>query len=134
MIASVTAFFSSACFFSPFHSGACCVERTTASTFFGSRPSYSIVTWLFASGRIPEMTPLRRTSACRSTRRCERLIGSGMSRSVSPHAKPNIMPWSPAPCAFFDLRTTPRAMSADCSCRRLITPQPLPSKPIAASS
>ena len=38
-----------------------------------------------------------RTSASRLQIRCASMIGSGISSSVSTHANPNIIPWSPAP-------------------------------------
>ena len=69
------------------------------------------------------------------------MIVSGISSGVSLQAKPIIMPWSPAPIAFdlvvghlaFALlpapRSTPCAMSRDCSLIDTITPQVSASKP-----
>ncbi len=59
------------------------------------------------------MMPCSRTSAWRSTRRCESWIGSGIRASVSRQAKPNIMPWSPAPSSPLSASSTPMAMSVD---------------------
>ena len=67
-------------------------------------------------------------------------IGSGIRSGVSSQAKPNIMPWSPAPWALswssplLPVRTssdlvTPTLMSGDCSSIETMTPQVLPSKP-----
>ncbi len=53
--------------------GACCVESTTVSIASGLPcAAYFIVTCDFASGRSHASLPLRRTSACFSTSRCER--------------------------------------------------------------
>ena len=46
------------------------------------------------------------------------MMGKGINSSVSRHANPNIMPWSPAPPV-----STPRAMSVDCSWIAVSTPQ-----------
>jgi len=137
MIFAITCFLSAACLAVPFHAGSCCVESTTVSMRTGLRPSYSTVTWLFASGRRPLIRFFSRTSACRLTSWWARSIGSGMSEGVSRHAKPNIMPWSPAPCSFAlpsCFSFTPRAMSGDCLPMATETPQLLPSKPFRASS
>ncbi len=70
-------------------------------------------------------------------------MGSGISSSVSRHAKPNIMPWSPAPsvssssceCPSRSSKacSTPMAMSADCSWIAVMTPHVSPSSPNLAS-
>src|SRR3989344_2827519 len=39
------------------------------------------------------------------------MIGNGMSSGVSLHAKPYIIPWSPAPCSLLAPSSTPCAMS-----------------------
>ena len=67
-------------------------------------------------------------------------IGSGINSSVSLQAKPNIIPWSPAPTFSIsssvcspDLlskpSSTPIAMSPDCSSIAVITAQVLQSNP-----
>ncbi len=70
-------------------------------------------------------------------------IGSGISSSVSRQAKPNIIPWSPAPrwsstswecpsrCSVAS--STPRAISGDCSWIAVSTPHVSPSSPNLAS-
>ena len=73
-------------------SGACCVETTTVSTRIGVKPSYSMVTWLLASGRSQGIVPSWRSSVIRLMIRCASAIGSGISSSVSLQAKPNIIP------------------------------------------
>ena len=98
----------------PDHLGPCWVESTTVWTRLGVAPTYSTVTWLLASGRSCSMVCASRTLACDSTRRCESWIGSGISASVSLQAKPNIMPWSPAPSSPLSPVSTPIAMSTDC--------------------
>jgi hypothetical protein len=55
------------------------------------------------------------------------MIGSGISSGVSSHAKPNIIPESPAPPT-----STPCAMSGDCSSMLLMIPQVSASKPYFA--
>jgi hypothetical protein len=54
--------------------------------------------------------------------RCASAIGRGISSGVSRHAKPNIIPWSPAPWSCTSplprvsmASSTPRLMSGDCS-------------------
>ena len=64
-------------------SGACCVESTTASIATGLPSSYSTVTWLLASGRSHFSLPFLRSSACFFTSRWARVIGTGISSSVS---------------------------------------------------
>ena len=49
-------------------------------------PSYSMVTWLFASGRRYFTLPVERRRACSSTKRWLRKIGSGISSGVSSQA------------------------------------------------
>ena len=88
-------------------------------------------------------TPALRTSARRLASRCAIAIGSGISSSVSRHAKPNIMPWSPAPSVSrssaewpsrcSSASSTPRAMSGDCSWIAVMTPHVSPSRPNLAS-
>ena len=68
---------------------------------------YSTVTWLLASGR----SELQLAAACAARRGSRRGGGPGRSAAasascVSSQAKPNIMPWSPAPPT-----STPMAMS-----------------------
>ena len=70
-------------------------------------------------------SPLWRSSAWFSTRRWARSIGSGIRVLVSSQAKPNIMPWSPAPPM-----STPMAMSPDCGCRWQSTWQVSAAKPM----
>ena len=63
--------------------------------------------------------------------RCARAIGSGISSGVSRQAKPNIIPWSPAPSSNADAASsrtssaasTPWAMSGDCSLTEISVPQ-----------
>jgi hypothetical protein len=73
---------------------------------------------------------------------CASQIGIGMRSSVSSHAYPNIIPWSPAPTSSYVspvpvfcsiALSTPIAMSGDCSSSDTITPQVAPSMPNAAS-
>ena len=69
-------------------------------------------------------------------------MGSGMSSGVSSQAKPNIMPWSPAPLSsalspaslLSSDWSTPRAMSALCSSMFVMTAQVSQSKPYFARS
>ena len=63
--------------------GACCVETTTVSTRMGLLPSYSIVTWLFESGRSQSTSFFCRASVSLFRIRCDREIGSGISSGVS---------------------------------------------------
>ncbi len=69
-------------------------------------------------------------------------MGIGISSSVSSQANPIIIPWSPAPvassgsvspCLASADRSTPRAMSGDCSWIATITPHVAPSIPNVAS-
>ena len=120
-------------------SGACCEETTTVLSRTGRRPSYSMVTWVLPSGRRYGMVPSLRTAERRRASRCASAIGSGISSGVSEQAKPNIMPWSPAPCASSASPTsparssmalsTPCAMSGDWEPIETLTPQDAPSKP-----
>ena len=63
--------------------------------------------------------------------RWARAIGSGMSSGVSRQAKPNIIPWSPAPSSnagaassrTSSAESTPWAMSGDCSLTETSVPQ-----------
>ena len=59
-----------------------------------------MVTWLLASGRSQGIVPSCRKSVIRLMIRCAKAIGSGMSSGVSLQAKPNIIPWSPAPISL----------------------------------
>ena len=89
--------------------------------------SYSTVTCDFASGRRYEISPDLRKSANFLTNLCESEMASGIYSAVSLVAKPNIIPWSPAPIKSsgstnwpFLSRTssasfTPCAISLDCS-------------------
>ena len=65
--------------------------------------------------------------------RCARAIGSGISSGVSSQAKPNIIPWSPAPMSLplALSSSTPMAMSGDCLPRATMTAQVVASKPIS---
>ncbi len=90
------------------------------------------------------MVPSLRTAERRRASRCANAIGNGMSSGVSEHAKPNIMPWSPAPCESSALSddpernsmalSTPCAMSGDCAPIAMLTPQEAPSKPFLDES
>ena len=98
-----------------------------------------MVTWVLPSGRRYGMVPSLRTAVSRRASRCASAIGSGISSGVSEQAKPNIMPWSPAPWASSALSdspvrssmalSTPWAMSGDCEPMETLTPQEAPSKP-----
>src|SRR5258708_7403022 len=68
-----------------------------------------MVTCTLPSGLRYVSVLLRRTSASRRASRCASVIGKGISSGVSSHAKPNIIPESPAPPT-----STPCAMSGDC--------------------
>ena len=57
-------------------------------------------------------------------------MGAGIRVSVSSQAKPNIMPWSPAPCSSGLVRDTPWAMSTDCLSTEEMTAQVSQSKPM----
>ena len=81
-----------------------------------------------------------RTSASRRASLCDSAMGSGMSSGVSVQAKPNIMPWSPAPWVsstsssltsvrFSSASSTPWLMSGDCGSIEVMTPQVSQSKP-----
>ena len=101
-------------------SGSCWDDTTTVRTRFGRPCSYSTVTWVLPSGRRYGSWPDFRTSDSRRAMRCARAMGRGMSSGVSRHAKPNIIPWSPAPSSWAaaSSRTssaalTPIAMSGD---------------------
>jgi hypothetical protein len=59
--------------------------------------SYSIVTWLLASGRRPGMICLPADLGVPLDEAVAELDRQGHESSVSRQAKPNIMPWSPAP-------------------------------------
>jgi hypothetical protein len=61
--------------------------------------------------------------ACFSTRRWLSWMGRGISSGVSVQAKPNIMPWSPAPSSPLLPSSTPMAMSADWALIELSTAQ-----------
>ena len=67
-------------------SSRCWAEMTTVSTRAGFPSSYSMVTWLFPSGRRYGTTPALRTSERRLARRWATAIGIGMSSSVSVQA------------------------------------------------
>ena len=47
----------------------------------------------------PAALPLLRMRVNSRPRRCANMIGAGISSGVSSQAKPNIRPWSPAPCS-----------------------------------
>ena len=85
-------------------SGSCWAETTTVRTRFGTPCSYSTVTWVLPSGRRYGSWPDLRTSARRRAIRCASAIGSGISSGVSRQAKPNIIPWSPAPSSNAEAR------------------------------
>ncbi len=122
-------------------SSSCWVEITTASMRTGLWPSYSTVTCDLPSGRRYLIAPLLRLAASRRVRSWASVIGSGISCCVSLQAKPNIMPWSPAPVSSNGSRSpvcltssdwsTPIAMSGDCSSTETLTPQVSASKPTA---
>lgn len=73
------------------------------------------------------MRPSRLAWACCETSRWLSWMGSGMRTSVSRHANPNIMPWSPAPS-----RSTPCAMSWLCLLSATMTAQESESKRMSA--
>ena len=85
------------------------------------------------------MVPSLRTADSRRASRCASAIGSGISSGVSEQAKPNIMPWSPAPWESSALSdsperssialSTPWAMSGDWEPIAMLTPHDAPSKP-----
>ena len=58
------------------------------------------MTWLFESGRSHLIVPFFRNSVIRLMIRWASAIGRGISSGVSLQAKPNIMPWSPAPMSL----------------------------------
>ena len=65
---------------------------------------YSMVTWLFASGLAQGSVPSLRAFVILRVRRWERAAARGKylplssgNPSVSVHANPNMIPWSPAP-------------------------------------
>ena len=89
--------------------------------------------------------PFFLTSVRRLVSLCAREMAYGMYSSVSLVAKPNIMPWSPAPMAsssssdiLFSFASkalfTPSAISCDCSSMAVITPQVSQSNPYFARS
>ena len=90
------------------------------------------------------MVPSLRTADSRRASRCASAIGNGISSGVSEQAKPNIMPWSPAPCASSASSglagrcsmawSTPWAMSGDWAPMAMLTPQEAPSKPFLDES
>ena len=100
-------------------------------TRFGMPRSYSTVTWVLPSGRRYGSWPDLRTSASRRAIRWASAIGSGISSGVSRQAKPNIIPWSPAPSSnagaassrTSSAESTPWAMSGDCSLTDTSVPQ-----------
>jgi hypothetical protein len=85
-----------------------------------------------------------RTADSRRASRCAKAIGSGISSGVSVQAKPNIIPWSPAPWASngpaaaaersSTAESTPWAMSRDWAPIATLTPQEAPSKPLCEES
>ena len=77
--------------------GSCCAATTTVWTRCGTPREYSTVTWLFPSGRSHARRLDFRAAASSFATACASVIGSGISSSVSRTAKPNIIPWSPAP-------------------------------------
>ena len=113
-------------------SSSCWVEMTTASMRTGLCPSYSTVTCDLPSGRRYLIAPFLRFAASMRVRSCASVIGSGISCAVSRQAKPNIIPWSPAPVSSNGSRSpvsftssdlsTPIAMSGDCSSTDTETP------------
>ena len=67
--------------------------------------------------------PALRTSASRRAIRCASAIGSGISSGVSRQAKPNIIPWSPAPSSRRGRRAVAdleRRVDAQGDVRRLV--------------
>src|SRR6266511_3160701 len=125
-------------------SGACWLETTTVCSRTGFKPSYSIATCVLPSGRRYGIVPSLRTAASRAANRWANAIGSGINSGVAVQAKPNIMPWSPAPCvsslsSASPLRcsiaeSTPWAMSGDWAPIETLTPQEAPSKPFFEES
>merc|ERR1719375_924165 len=95
---------------------------------------YSMVTWVFPSGRNHQSSPLLRTSVRVFPRRVAIECVSGMQSSVSSVAYPNMMPWSPAPTSISSLPTcTPPAMSGDCLLMRTRTSHDLWLKPLLST-
>ncbi len=123
-------------------SSLCWVDITIASILAGLPSLYSIVTWLLPSGRRYESVPFFLTSESLFVSLCAREIGIGISSGVSLHAKPNIIPWSPAPVASISssispflcssASSTPIAISGDCSSIAVSTAQVSLSKPYFA--
>ena len=71
--------------------------------------SYSTVTWRLAVGTQPGQRAVLADLGQAAGHRCASAIGSGISSGVSSQAKPNIIPWSPAP----SLRSGPRPRPVD---------------------
>ena len=112
--------FSCISFFNSFSEidSSCCCAMTMLVISVGLSFMYFIETWLFPSGFNPFIILSFLTSAIFLVNLCARVIGRGMSSSVSLQAKPNIKPWSPAPCSV--ILSTPFAMSGLCSCKEFI--------------
>ena len=108
---------------------------TTVSTWTGLSLMYWIDTWDLESGRRKSRTPLLRTSDSLCTSLCAKRIDIGISSGVSLQAKPNMSPWSPAPCSLYipSPSVTPCEMSGDCLSMEVRTAQVSQSKPIAES-
>ena len=110
-------------------SGACCVEMTTVSSRLTAPVlSYSTETWLLPSGRSQARRPLLRAAVSDRASIWAYSTGAGISVCVSSQAKPNIMPWSPAPVVAASSKewSTPMAISPDCSSMAVSTAQDLP--------
>jgi hypothetical protein len=112
----------------------CCVDTTTVLMRTGTAVSYSMVTWLFASGRSQLTRPalrssasLRRTSLCDSAMRRGHELGRLVDREAEHQAlvAGALLGWRPSP-SF-----TPWAMSGLWRSMAVKMAQVLPSKPIS---
>jgi hypothetical protein len=106
--------------------------ETTAEMRLGLPSTYSMETWLLPSGRrkFSVIALADDARACWVSLWASEM-GSGMSSGVSLQAKPNIRPWSPAPCSLASPSSTPIAMSGDWRSMELSTAQVFASKPMS---
>ena len=110
---------------------ACWVETTTLLMRTGLPSMYSKETWVLPSGRKKGTVPSLRTLVSCWESWWAQKMGAGMRVGVSLQAKPNIMPWSPAPWSSGAARSTPWAMSGDWWSMEEITAQVSASKPMS---
>ena len=126
-------------------SSPCWVDISIVWTLTTLFPSYSTVTWVFPSGLKYSKVPFFLTSVNLLDSLWANDIGRGINSSVSLQAKPNIIPWSPAPIfsisssvtspfLFSKASSTPIAISPDCSSIEVITAQVSQSNPYLALS